>query len=209
MTYRVARLVLVLLTRFPWRLQVTGIERLPSGPFVLVANHESLLDGFVVGAAVPRRIRFLAKDDLWQARPLGALLSALGGIPLGRGRGDRGAMRAAEAALRAGEIVGVFPQGTVLGGDARAWHRGAARLALVTGVPIVPVCIVDAERALRPVRRRLGFPVIRLIVGDPIHVDAGEPTIVAARELTRRARQEVEALQTEFGQAFPAPAARP
>jgi 1-acyl-sn-glycerol-3-phosphate acyltransferase len=205
MTYRLVRVVLIIVTRAFWRLRVTGVELLPSGPFVLVGNHESALDGFMVGAAIPRRVYFLAKDDLWRIRPVGMILTSLGGIPVGRGRGDRGAIERAEQALRAGKIVGVFPQGTVFGGEGRVWHRGAARLALVTGVPIVPLCIVDAERALRPVRRRLGFPIVRVLVGRPIEVEPVKPTIAAARELTGRVRQEVEALRLEYGAPLPAP----
>jgi 1-acyl-sn-glycerol-3-phosphate acyltransferase len=205
MTYRVVRAILVVLTRVFWRLRVTGRELLPSGPFVLVANHESLIDGFIVGAAIPRSVRFLAKDDLWRNRPVGTLLSLLGAIPVGRGRGDREAIGLAVEALHIGGIVGVFPQGTVLGGEARVWHRGAARIALSAGVPIVPICIVDAERALRPVSRRLGFPVVRVVVGCPIEVERAQPTIAAARMLTDRVRREVEALRLEYGSALPAP----
>jgi 1-acyl-sn-glycerol-3-phosphate acyltransferase len=205
MTYRVVRAILVVPMRVLWRLRVTGNELLPAGPFVLVANHESLLDGFIVGAAIPRGVHFLAKDDLWRNRLVGVLLSALGAIPVGRGRGDREAIRLAAETLRSGEIVGVFPQGTVLGGDARVWHRGAARIALSAGVPIVPMCIVDAERALRPVWRRLGFPIVRVVVGRPIEVERAQPTIAGARELTDRVRREVEALRLENGSALPAP----
>ena len=68
--------------------------------------------------------------------------------------------------MRAGECVAIFPQGTVAGG---AWTRGAARLALATGVPIVPVRIVGTARALS--RRGFGFPKIRIVVGEPIPVD--------------------------------------
>lgn len=196
---------MVVLTRVLWRLPVTGRELLPSGPFVLVANHESLLDGLIVGAAIPRRVHFLAKDDLWRNRTVGALLSSLGAIPIGRGRGDREAISLAGEVLRARGIVGVFPQGTVLGGDARVWHRGAARIALSAGVPIVPVCIVDAERALRPIWRRLGFPIVRVVVGRPIEVERAQPTIAAARKLTDRVRGEVEALRLEYGSPLPAP----
>jgi 1-acyl-sn-glycerol-3-phosphate acyltransferase len=205
MTYRVVRAIVVVFVRVLWRLRVTGRELLPSGPFVLVANHESVLDAFIVGAAIPRSVHFLGKDDLWRNRPVGLLLSSLGAIPVGRGRGDSEAIRLTVEALRKGEIVGVFPQGTVLGGDARVWHRGAARMAISAGVPIVPICIVDAERALRPVRRRLGFPIVRVVIGRPIEVERAQPTIAAAGELTDRVRREVEALQREYGSPIPAP----
>jgi 1-acyl-sn-glycerol-3-phosphate acyltransferase len=75
--------------------------------------------------------------------------------------------------------VALFPEGTVKGGT---WTRGAARLALRTGAPLVPVRIVGTKRALT--RGRIGFPRIRIVVGEPIEVEPAKPTVAGARELT-------------------------
>jgi 1-acyl-sn-glycerol-3-phosphate acyltransferase len=91
--------------------------------------------------------------------------------------------------LRAGESVAIFPQGTVAGG---AWTRGAARLALTTGVPIVPVRIVGTARALS--QRRIRFSKIRIVVGEPIRVGATQPTVTTSRELARELQERVEGL---------------
>jgi 1-acyl-sn-glycerol-3-phosphate acyltransferase len=122
-----------------------------------------------------------------------------GTFPVDRGAGDRGAFSRGEQLLRGGAVVGIFPQGTCLPYRVRPWHRGAAKLALRTGAPIVPVCIVGSERALRPGKPRLGLPRIRLIVGEPIKVEIAKPTIASARDLTSRIEHAVEELRKPYG----------
>ena len=101
-------------------------------------------------------------------------MDALGGIPITRDRRDLHSVGRVELIL-AGETVALFPRG---GLDA----RGAARLALATGVPLVLVRIVGTSRALS--RGRIRFPKIRIVVGEPIPVERAKPTVAAARELT-------------------------
>ena len=174
-----------------YRLETRGAEHLPTlGPAIVIANHESVLDPFVLGCAVARDLRFLAKAELWRYRPVGWAMERLGAIRVERGRGDRGALAEAQRALEVGEAVAIFPQGAV-----RAigpWHRGAARLAIATGAPIVPVCLVGTARALS--RGRIGFPRLVVIVGEPIVVEQAPVTIAAAKRLTERARAAVESL---------------
>lgn len=196
--YRLAQVTLCLAARLVWRIRVVGAERMPRGAVIVAANHESLLDPIVLGAAFRRPIRFLTKDDLFVG-PLAWLLRSLGGIPVARGRGDREAVEAGARALRRGHAVGVFPQGTVLGGEERAWLRGAARLGLTTGAPILPVCLVHTERALRPVHRTIGLPRVHVLVGEPIEVTPGPTTVAAARALTEAVRDAVEELRRPFG----------
>lgn len=191
--YLALRVVLAPLIRAIWSARDEG-PALPAGPLVVVSNHDSLADPFFLGAAVDRPLRFLAKQELWANRIVGGILDALGGIPVRRGRGDLDAMAAAVEALREGAAVAIFPQGTVLGSDERPWHRGAARLALATGAPIVPVRIVDADRALRPGTRLPRRARVRVLVGPPIHVEPAPATIAAAKELTARARAAIESL---------------
>ena len=113
-----------------YRLEVRGAEHVPlAGPLVVAANHESVLDPFVLGAAMPRPLRFLTKAELWRYPLVGALLEAGGAIPLRRGASDVAAIGAAVAALEAGEAVAIFPQGRVR--FEGPWLRGAARMALV------------------------------------------------------------------------------
>ncbi len=177
-----------LLARLLYRIEVVGLA--PAGPCVVAANHESMLDPLVLALSARQPLRFLAKVELWQGPPGAWLMNALGGIPIRRDRRDLVSVGEAEELLRAGESVAIFPQGTVRGG---AWTRGAARLALATGVPLVPVRIIGTAKALS--RRRVGFPRIRIVVGEPIVVAAAKPTVAAARELTRELEARVDALR--------------
>jgi 1-acyl-sn-glycerol-3-phosphate acyltransferase len=93
----------------------------------------------------------------------------------------------------------MFPQGTCLPHRHRAWHRGAARLALSAGAQIVPVCIVGSERALRPAKFKVGLPRIRVIVCEPIQVDQARPTVAAAKELTARLERVIEEARAPYG----------
>jgi 1-acyl-sn-glycerol-3-phosphate acyltransferase len=115
-------------------------------------------------------------------------MDALGGIPIRRDRRDLLSVDRAEELLRAGEGVAIFPQGTVQGG---AWTRGAARLALATGAPLVPVTIIGTRQALSTGRIRLSK--IRLVVGEPIPVEREKPTVAAARALTAELERRVDA----------------
>ncbi len=191
--YVTLRTALAPVIRAVWGARAEG-PALPTGPLVVVSNHESLADPFFLGTAVERPLRFVAKQELWANRIVGRVLDALGGIPVRRGRGDLDAMAAAAEALRSGAAVAIFPQGTVLGSAERPWHRGAARLALATGAPIVPVRIVGADRALRPGTRLPRRARVRVVIGAPITVERAPATIAAARELTARVRAAIESL---------------
>lgn len=148
-----------------------------------------MLDPVLVALAADQPLHFLAKKELWRTRPGAWLADAYGAIPVARGRGDRAALGRAEALLEAGETVAIFPEGTVRGG---VWSRGAARLALATGTPLVPVRIVGSALALS--RGRVGLPRVRVLVGEPIAVQRAQPTVVAARTLTRELQARVDAL---------------
>jgi 1-acyl-sn-glycerol-3-phosphate acyltransferase len=139
-----------------------------------------VLDPPLLALAADQPLHFLAKVELWRYRPGAWLMDALGGIPIRRDRRDLHSVGRAGELILAGEAVALFPEGTVQGGT---WARGAARLALATGVPLVPVRIVGTSRALS--RGRIGFPKIRIVVGEPIPVERAKPTVAAARELTR------------------------
>jgi 1-acyl-sn-glycerol-3-phosphate acyltransferase len=194
--YRAVRRAVAPLLRVGWHLRVEGAYRVPPGPVIVVANHDSLSDPVFLGAAIDRPLRFLAKRELWSNRAVGRVLDGLGGVPVERRRGDVAAVAALARALEQGDAVGIFPQGTVLGGDERPWQRGAARLALTTGAPLLPVAIVGASDALRPGTRLPRRARVRVFVGEPIAVDPVPPTIPATRDLTERLRAAIGELAT-------------
>jgi 1-acyl-sn-glycerol-3-phosphate acyltransferase len=192
--YRTLHVIVAPILRLVWRLEVVGTDRVPPGAVIVVANHDSLADPVVLGAAFPRTLRFLSKQELWANRPVGRLLDALGGIPIARARGDVAAVDAAARALASGASVAIFPQGTTRGPADRPWQRGAARLALATGAPLVPVAIAGAADALPPGSRVPRRASLRVVIGEPIIVEPQSPTIPATRELTARLRAAVESL---------------
>jgi 1-acyl-sn-glycerol-3-phosphate acyltransferase len=167
------------LMRRLYRVDVVGGERIPaSGPCILTPNHESIVDPFILAVATTRPIHYMGKAELFRWRPAAALLRSLNTFPVERGSGDRAAVTEAARLLEGGAVLGIFPQGTSKQLE-RRWHRGAARLALVTGAPLVPVRMTGTR----------GWPLrtsVRIEVGEPIVVTPAKPSVAAARELTRR-----------------------
>ena len=119
-----------------------------------------------------------------------SVLDGLDAIRIKRGCGDQLALARMHQALNTGQAVAIFPQGAIRGD--RVWHRGAARVALVTGAPLMPVCLVGTAQALSC--GRIGFPRLRVIVGEPIEVARAPENPAAATELTERLRVAVESL---------------
>ena len=183
-----------------YRIRIDGAEHVPAaGPAILVANHESLIDPWILGLVTPRPIRYMAKAEFFRNPVARAVMNAWGTFPVERGSGDHGAVGVAGELLERGEVLGIFPQGTCLPYRNRPWHRGAARLALVTGAPVVPVALVGTEKALRPHRLKVGRPSIRVIVARPLEVARARPTIAAAKALTARIEEAVNELRRPFG----------
>jgi 1-acyl-sn-glycerol-3-phosphate acyltransferase len=175
------------LTRL-YRVRLEGAEHIPAtGGCILVANHESLIDPWILCLATPRRVRFMAKAELWRTPGLRWLMDAYGTFPVERGSGDTGAMSRAGELLDRGELLGMFPRGTSKPDGNRVWHRGAARLALAHGVPIVPVCLVET-------RQLLPRKPVQVLVGEPIEVERQRPSIKLAKDLTAEAAGTIERL---------------
>ncbi len=130
---------------FPYaRFDISGVEHIPRrGPVLLAANHRSYFDVAalaLVAARLGRPVRFLGKQEIFDAPVVGTISRAFGGIPVDRGGGSDEPLRAAQSALRAGEVVMVLPQGTIPRGEAffdpaLVGKTGTARLAAATGAP--------------------------------------------------------------------------
>jgi 1-acyl-sn-glycerol-3-phosphate acyltransferase len=172
-----------------YRVTITGADRIPSrDAVILVANHESMFDPWLLALATPRPVRYMAKSELWRIPLVGRALDAFGTFPVERGTGDGTAMSRAASLLHEGEVIGIFPQGTSKQLPERPFHRGAARLALATGAQIVPVRLVGTRGFLRPGRR-----ATEVHVGEPIVVQQAKPTVAAARALTAQVEQALTA----------------
>jgi putative phosphoserine phosphatase/1-acylglycerol-3-phosphate O-acyltransferase len=140
---------------FPYaRFEIDGVDTIPrAGGVIVVANHRSYFDMVALALAAAemhRPVRFLAKREMFDIAPVGWLLKAIGGIPVDRGSGSGAPMRAAEASLRAGEVVVILPEGTIPRGEGASdlvlhGHTGAARLAAATGAPVIPIALSGTE----------------------------------------------------------------
>jgi 1-acyl-sn-glycerol-3-phosphate acyltransferase len=179
-----------------YRIEITGREHVPAtGPCILAANHVSVMDGFFMGIAVTRQVRFMAKSELYRWPVVKHILVAAGAFPVVRGA-DRGrAVEAGVALLEQGAVVGVFPEGTSLPDQKRGYKRGAARLALATGAPLVPIALIGTELTLAPRTHRISLPRVRMRIGEPLIVERQEPTEQAATALTARLEAAIEELK--------------
>lgn len=200
---------LMVWTRRDWR----GRENLgrPGEGMVVAANHMSWFDPFVLVHFMNdsgRATRFLAKDVLFDMPVFGRFLSGTGQIPVHREtKGAEHAVSSAVAAVNEGESVLVYVEGT-LTRDPDLWpmsgKTGAARIALISGCPIVPVAHWGAQEVMRPYHKELRvFPLktMHVVAGTPVDLDdlRGLPLSTAVlEEATTRVMDDITALQSEL-----------
>jgi 1-acyl-sn-glycerol-3-phosphate acyltransferase len=181
--YALVRGIVVPIFRVYFRMRVQGAENVPKeGAAILTANHKSFWDSFFLGVCTRRHLRFMAKTELIQAR-YGRLLVRLGAFPVKRGEADADALETSREVLRQGGLLALFPEGTRIRepdelGDPK---RGAGRLALEFGAPLVPAAITGSDNLFaggvpKPKRVQVAF-------AEPIPVDAIEASPEAAGEL--------------------------
>ncbi len=186
--------------RLPYRIRVHRAERIPQdGGVVLVANHSSMVDGPLLFGMLARRVVFLIKYEMFRG-PLGWFLRKLGQIPVRRGEPDRAPLLAAVRVLRAGGLVGVFPEGTRGSGDVANAQHGAAWLARSSGACMLPVVCRGTRRPGGRGRRLL--PRVDVLFGEPITLPATKGRAGLA-EATERVRTELVDLITELDRVVP------
>jgi 1-acyl-sn-glycerol-3-phosphate acyltransferase len=169
----------------PYRLRVGGTDHTPpTGPLVVVVNHSTFAEGPLVLGALPRGPVFLTKRELF-AGPLGWILRRMGQLALNRDAPDRAALLEAQRILRAGGVIGVFPEGTRGEGQMAVAHNGAAWLATSTGATVLPVACRGTYRA-SGTRRRFR-PRVDVLVGKPLSLPSqrGRAAVSAATEQIR------------------------
>lgn len=169
--YRIFRAAVLAVGRVLWGFTVYGRERVPrEGPLVVAANHARYLDPVYVCMAVPRRLQWMAKKELF-VFPFRGVLRLLGSFPVDREGGGRSGLRAALGLLSGGRALGIFPEGT---------HRqdkkerdgvksGAVMLAVRSGAEVLPVYVGEVPGPLD----RLRGKKLRVYIGAPVRLESG------------------------------------
>jgi putative phosphoserine phosphatase / 1-acylglycerol-3-phosphate O-acyltransferase len=208
------------------RFDIAGLDHIPDeGPAILVGNHRSYFDAVAVAFAVAKRgrpARFLGKKEVFDAPLVGQLAKALGGIRVERGTGSDEPLKAAAAALAAGEVVVILPQGTIPRGRAffdpvLQGRWGAARLAHMSGAQVIPLGLWGTEQVwprsarLPNVLNVTSPPTVRIRVGPPITLEGDDVEADTERMMSAivdllpdEARQWREPTDEELARTFPA-----
>ncbi|MCX6401168.1 MAG: lysophospholipid acyltransferase family protein [Propionibacteriales bacterium] len=165
------------LLKLVFRPRADGVENVPSqGPAILASNHLSYADWLFMPLVIPRMVRFVAKAEYFTSPGIKGWLqktffSGTGNIPIDRTSGDAasGALVSAKRVLAENELFGIYPEGT-RSHDGRLYRgkTGIARLALETGVPVIPVAVVGTDLVAPPGKKfgRITRPTVRF--GKPM-----------------------------------------
>ncbi|MDD2484953.1 MAG: lysophospholipid acyltransferase family protein [bacterium] len=172
MLYRPGRAISWAFFKIFCRMEVVGADIPRSGGCLLVANHISHLDPPLVGAAIRRMVYFMAKQELFEIPILGSIIAGTGAFPVKRGTADRGALKRAWTLLRDGNVVCIFPEGRRSpDGTLQSAEAGAALVAAQSNVPVVPLGLIGTADVLPPGGVVLHPHPVKVIVGEPLHLD--------------------------------------
>jgi 1-acyl-sn-glycerol-3-phosphate acyltransferase len=197
--YEAARILLSPLMWTVYRARSIGSANVPdTGPVILAPNHFSFLDHFFLGVFIRRKVRFMAKSQLFKG-PLEWILFHGGAFPVRRGHRDEETFVTAELILDQGGCLAMYCEGgrSRTGQLAERAKPGLGRLALECGVPIVPVAIYGSQKARN--WKRLQFPKVTIQYGEPFRFQAvAEPTREQQQAAADQVLDEIKRLYAEL-----------
>ncbi|OWZ82942.1 lysophospholipid acyltransferase family protein [Natranaerobius trueperi] len=159
--YTILRGLFRLLFKTIYPIKIEGYENLPNeGPAILCSNHISLFDPILLGCISEPHVTFMAKEELFNIPVIGYIIKKLGAIPVKRGQADRKALKTSLDELIAGNIFGMFPEGTRKQNSNNKLLRGVGFIAAKSKAPVVPITI---KGKYKPFRR------VKVIVHSPIN----------------------------------------
>ncbi len=188
-SWKVLYIVAIIIKPFFLRLRIEGEEHLPlSGGCVIACNHTRGPDYVIVGYASPRQIYYMAKAEIFAYHPLLAkLVASSGAFPVHRGRGDTNAIEQAIAVVRAGHVLGMFPEGTrSRDGALQRAKLGVAKIALGAQAPIVPVVVIGSEPVMHDVLKFKRRPPVVVRFGPPVPAEGAATSAEDLQRLTTR-----------------------
>ena len=196
MKYRVSRVLAGPVLHLLWRPSVTGGERIPAtGGAILASNHLSLVDSIFLPLVLTRPVTFAAKSEYFTGTRPGqrfaaAYMRATKQLSVDRGdtRSAQETLHAALGLLRAGELFGIYPEGT-RSPDGRLYRgrTGVGWLALASGLPVIPVAMIGTDRVLPPGHSIPSLHRVGVRVGEPLTFEAyrdHRPAAQARRAIT-------------------------
>jgi 1-acyl-sn-glycerol-3-phosphate acyltransferase len=203
----IIRAVLTLYQVMGWPVDVQGAEHIPaSGGGVLASNHIGYLDFTFIGYGTRRRkrlVRFMAKKEVFDHPIAGPLMRGMKHVPVDRFGRAGDALRHAIAAMERGELIGMFPEGTISRSFVPAEAKsGAARMAMEAGVPLLPCAVWGSQRILtkgRPRNLQRGV-AISLAYGEPVAYEPGDDPAEVTKRLMRAIETLVDRLQRTYPQ---------
>lgn len=177
--------------------RVVGKENVPrTGPLIVSPNHVSHLDPPAAACALPRKLSFMAKAELFEHRLFGALIRSYGAFPVKRGEGDMEAIRTAIRLLAEGHAVLIFPEGTRgEGTQLLPFNKGVGMIAKRSGAPVLPVGIAGTHLKWPKGTKKPKWGRVTVTFGKPLRYEefSGESEAEVreafAAELERRIRE--------------------
>lgn len=179
-----------------FRYRIIGAQHIPAhGGVIIAANHISLWDPPVIGAAFIRPIHFMAKEELFNIPILKWIITKIHAFPVKRGAADRSAIRHAISLLKKGDMLGVFPEGTrSKSGELGKPEPGMIMIALKAGVPVVPAAIIGTNQVFK---KGCLLPQFTVRFGAPIHISEEKTDKEMMESLNSRIMQEISSLLKE------------
>ncbi len=201
--YAITRVIVRLMMPLLGGITVIGGENIPdTGPIILAPNHRAYMDPPYLSMVTKRQLHLMAKDSLFKVPVFGPYIKAMGAFPVKRGSADRGAIKQAIAELKAGRVMGIFPEGTrAEPGTLLPAEKGFALIAKQTGIPIVPIALEGTGKVL-PKHGGLHRAHVTATVGKPMtaaemlaaYPDPSKDALTIISEATMRA---IAALMSE------------
>jgi 1-acyl-sn-glycerol-3-phosphate acyltransferase len=203
-TYTFVRVLVSLPTLLIYRVRAIGVENVPkSGPLLLAPNHFSQMDHFFIGLHLRRKVRFMAKSQMFGPPVLTYIYKHGGVFPVRRGHHDEEAIKTALTILDQGEMLLVYSEGgRSRSGKLRTVKPGIGRIALESGAAVLPVAIHGSEKVRR--WKRLRFPKVTVQFGEPLSFEceqapSRERQLEVAEQIFAPVREMYGALATRSG----------